>query len=203
MPGRYVLLVQSGTLRREVAVPGSPLIFGRGPTATVRLPDDYCSREHARFLEREESLLVEDVGARNGIFVNGERVLADRRLYDGDEVRIGRTVITVRKAAGTPAPSVAPTTELTDTQTKDLGPEGIQFVDPAMELGFTLNRLVAVSGMGMLFEGRDVKTERSIAFKILRPDRRPKPTSPGRWRRRSPSAASTTPTSCASSPRDG
>jgi len=171
MSGRYVLLVTSGNLRREVGVTSEPLILGRGPTATLRLPDDYCSREHARFVARDDGLYVEDVGARNGIFVNGERVLADRRLTDGDEVRLGRTVIGVRKAAATPAPSVATATDLSDTQTKDLGPEGIQFVDPAMELGFSLTRLVAVSGMGMLFEGKDVKTERSVAFKILRPDR--------------------------------
>ena len=95
MPGRYVLLVASGNLRKEIPVGAEPVVVGRGPTATVRLPDDYTSREHGKFVEREDALYIEDMGSRNGIFVNGERVLLDCRLGDGDEVRLGRTVITV------------------------------------------------------------------------------------------------------------
>ena len=171
MPPKYVLVVASGKLRREVAVGEEPLIVGRGPTAGVRLPDDYCSREHAKFLDKAGELFVEDMGARNGIFVNGERVLLDCKLTDGDEIKLGRTVIIVRKTAGVPAPVAPPPGDLSDTATKDLGPEGIQFVDPAMDLGFTLTKLVAVSGMGLLFEARDVNRGDKVAFKILRPDR--------------------------------
>ncbi|MHC4576227.1 MAG: protein kinase domain-containing protein [Planctomycetota bacterium] len=171
MPPNYVLLVSSGKLRREIAVGEEPVVVGRGPTAKVRLPDDYCSREHGKFTNRNGELFVEDLGARNGIFVNGERVLLDVQLSDGDEIRMGRTVITVRKTSGVPAPVVPSTGDLSDTSTKDLGPEGIQFVDPAMELGFSLTKLVAVSGMGLLFEAQDVKNGDKVAFKILRPDR--------------------------------
>jgi len=170
MTAKYVLLVASGNLRREIPVGEEPLLVGRGPESEIRLPDDYCSRVHGRFVEREGVLYVEDVGARNGIFVNGERVLVDVRLGDGDEVRMGRTVISVRKGAGSPALKPV-TTDLSDTQTKEIGPEGIQFVDPAMELGFHLIKLVAVSGMGLLFEARDAKSNQRVAFKILRPDR--------------------------------
>ncbi len=171
MAPKYVLLVASGKLRREIAIGEEPMVLGRGPTATVRLPDGYCSREHGKFVTRDDELYVEDMGARNGIFVNGDRVLLDCKLGDGDEVKMGRTVITVRRAAGVPAPVVPTTGDLSDTSTKDLGPEGIQFVDPAMELGFSLTKLVAVSGMGLLFEANDVKSGEKVAFKILRPDR--------------------------------
>ena len=172
---KYVLVVVSGQdatrLKREVAIGDDPIVMGRGPASDVRLPDAYCSGQHAKFFERNGDLFVEDVGSRNGIFVNGERVLLDQKLADGDEVRMGRTEITVQRSAGAPAPSTDPTTDLSDTQTKDLGPEGIQFVDPAMDLGFSLTRLVAVSGMGLLFEARDTKSGEKVAFKILRPDR--------------------------------
>ncbi len=171
MGSNYVLLVASGKLRREIPVGETPLVLGRGPTANVRLPDDYCSREHAKFFEREGALFVEDMGARNGVFVAGERVLLDRRLTDGDEVKLGRTIVLVRKALVPSTNTNLGEGEIADTATKDLGPEGIQFVDPAVELGFNLTRLVAVSGMGLLFEADDVKSERKVAFKILRPDR--------------------------------
>ncbi|MEE8104765.1 MAG: FHA domain-containing serine/threonine-protein kinase [Planctomycetota bacterium] len=167
---KYVLLVQSGKLKREAPVGEDPLVVGRGPEATLRLPDDYCSRVHGKFVMRDDELFIEDVGARNGIFVNGERLLLDARLDDGDEVRMGRTFITVRQSA---APSTPPVTssDLNDTATRDLGPEGIQFVEPAAEIGFKLTKLVAVSGMGLLFEAEDVANKQAVAFKILRPDR--------------------------------
>ncbi|MGQ0615256.1 MAG: protein kinase domain-containing protein [Planctomycetaceae bacterium] len=168
--GKYVLLVATGDLKREVTVTDETMLVGRGPECGLRLPDDYCSRIHAKIVPRDGGLYVEDVGARNGIFVNGERVLLDQKLSDGDEIKLGRTSMRVRLGTAAPAPSQAPK-DLTDTQTKEIGPEGVQFLDPAREMGFHLTRLVAVSGMGLLFDAQDVRSERRVAFKILRPDR--------------------------------
>jgi serine/threonine protein kinase len=167
----YVLLVTSGKLRREIPITEEPVVFGRGPTATVRLPDDYCSREHAKFEMRGDELWVVDLESRNGVFLHGERLLDDSRLDEGDEVRMGRSDMVVRRAVGDAAPTVAKRQSFDESQTKDLGPEGIQFVEPALELGFRLSKLVAISGMGLLFEAKDAKSGRAVAFKILRPDR--------------------------------
>jgi serine/threonine protein kinase len=171
MAAQFVLLVSSGRLRREVPVGDQPLVLGRGPTSDIRLPDDYCSREHARVLVKGDDLVVEDVGSRNGIYVNADRVVLDRRLVDGDEIRMGRTVVTVRRAVRPTTRSASSSDALSDTNSKELGAEGAEFVGPALELGFSLEKLIAVSGMGMLYEARDVKSERAVAFKILRPDR--------------------------------
>jgi len=95
----------------------------------------------------------------------------ERRLVDGDEVRMGRTVITVRRAIRPSTRSGSSSDSLSDTNSKELGAEGAEFIGPALELGFALEKLIAVSGMGMLYEARDVKSERPVAFKILRPDR--------------------------------
>ncbi|MFQ5845258.1 MAG: protein kinase, partial [Planctomycetota bacterium] len=166
---RYVLVVTVGDLRREIPVGDKPILVGRGSAANLRVPDDYCSRVHGKFIERNGDLYVEDVGARNGILVNGKRVLLDRRLSDGDEVRMGRSTFTVRMTMA-PAAAVAGR-DLSDSTTSNLGPEGIQFLDPAAEMGFQLLKLIAVSGMGLLFEAKDRKGGRAVALKILRPDR--------------------------------
>jgi len=168
---KFILIVESGKLRREIPVTDAPLVLGRGPTAGVRLPDDYCSREHGKFEMRGDEIWAVDLQSRNGIFVNGERVLDDIELEPGDEVRMGRSTMRVQHALGDAAPTVIERQNLDESQTKDLGPEGIQFVEPALELGFHLTKLVAISGMGLLFEARDAKSGRCVAFKILRPDR--------------------------------
>ena len=168
MSSKYVLVVSVGDQRREIPVGDKELVVGRGAEASLRVPDDYCSRVHGKFVQRDGDLYVEDVGGRNGIFVNGKQVLLDQKLRDGDEVRMGRSTFSVRQAM---AAHVAADPSLSDTITRDIGPEGIQFQGPAAEMGFKLTKLIAISGMGILFKATDKTTGGNVAFKILRPDR--------------------------------
>lgn len=74
------------------------LAVGRGTEADVELSfDEEVSRLHAE-LERTggEWLVVDDGLSSNGTFVNGERVVARRRLRDGDAIRFGSTVVLFR-----------------------------------------------------------------------------------------------------------
>jgi hypothetical protein len=69
------------------------LTIGRSEDNDVALPwDARVSRTHAA-LERlgADWTIVDDGLSRNGTWVNGERVVARRRLYDGDLVRVGGT----------------------------------------------------------------------------------------------------------------
>jgi pSer/pThr/pTyr-binding forkhead associated (FHA) protein len=43
---------------------------------------------------------VEDLGSRNGTYVQGERVTTPMRLSDGDEIRLGSVVLTYRLNSG-------------------------------------------------------------------------------------------------------
>jgi len=71
------------------------LVIGRGEDTDLRLSwDGEVSRVHA-FLDRvgEEWTLVDDGLSHNGTFVAGERVVARRRLRDGDVISVGATAI--------------------------------------------------------------------------------------------------------------
>lgn len=46
------------------------------------------SRRHARFVNKNDSVVVEDLGAKNGVLVNGRRV-ASAALHHGDVVTLG------------------------------------------------------------------------------------------------------------------
>ena len=61
------------------------------------LPDDqFVSTVHARLFRRGDDLYVEDLGSRNGTFVNGEtRSRHRRKLKRGDRVQFGQTVAEV------------------------------------------------------------------------------------------------------------
>ena len=69
--------------------PTRETLLGRGTDCHVMLPDPLCSRVHASIrCEDAERWIVRDHQSRNGICVNGQKVL-DAALADGHEVRIG------------------------------------------------------------------------------------------------------------------
>ena len=63
--------------------------IGRNPDADVFVDDRSVSREHVRLVREEDGgYRVEDLGSRNGTFVNRRRI-DSQRLEDGDEIQIG------------------------------------------------------------------------------------------------------------------
>jgi pSer/pThr/pTyr-binding forkhead associated (FHA) protein len=69
----------------------------------INLADPEVSRRHAVVGEARSAPAIEDLGSKNGTFVNGERIEGLRRLEPGDEIRFGNTLWRV-------AASDAPTT---------------------------------------------------------------------------------------------
>jgi len=67
---------------------GEKLIVGRGQDADVQILDSSLSRKHCSLERDEESFTIEDLGSRNGTWVNGERI-ERRKLAAGDSVRFG------------------------------------------------------------------------------------------------------------------
>jgi DNA-binding CsgD family transcriptional regulator len=72
--------------------------IGRGEGNEVELRwDAEVSRTHAQLvLVGGEWTLVDDGLSRNGSFVNEERIRGQRRLADGDVLRVGRTTLVFR-----------------------------------------------------------------------------------------------------------
>ncbi len=67
------------------------VLVGRDPAAPVHLPDRQVSRRHARIFRQGDAMYIEDLGSKNGTFVNGEPLKPGeaRRLADGDVLSIG------------------------------------------------------------------------------------------------------------------
>jgi hypothetical protein len=76
-------------------LPNGSLDVGRMSDCWLTLDDDLSSRYHARFHVTSEKLELEDLGSRNGTFVNGKRLVGRTILGDSDQVRIGREIMAV------------------------------------------------------------------------------------------------------------
>jgi hypothetical protein len=69
-------------------------LIGRDARNTIAIPSSSVSSRHARILRTTDGFLIEDLGSRNGTYVNSDSVTAPRLLADGDTVRFGREVLT-------------------------------------------------------------------------------------------------------------
>lgn len=70
--------------------PGRVLVVGRGSACDLDVADETVSRRHAGLARCGEAWTIEDLGSRNGTFVNGWRVRDAGPLEPGDAVRLGQ-----------------------------------------------------------------------------------------------------------------
>jgi len=74
-----------------------PLEIGRAEACQVRLEDTYVSQVHARLSARDGAWFIEDLGSTNGTYVNDHRVQAAVEVHPGDIVRVGKTILELRR----------------------------------------------------------------------------------------------------------
>jgi pSer/pThr/pTyr-binding forkhead associated (FHA) protein len=76
-------------LLQDIALPVGTFLIGRGADCQLALDDGLVSRRHAIIRVEEDGAFLEDLGSRNGVFLNGVRVTEIEPLSDGDVIRIG------------------------------------------------------------------------------------------------------------------
>lgn len=103
-PALELQVVEGAAEGRRIAF-DEEFLVGRAMSEDGRLGDDpELSRRHARLARGGGQLTVEDVGSANGTFVNGERITeGQRKLSDGDLIRLGKVIMTFNVARETKA----------------------------------------------------------------------------------------------------
>ena len=92
-----VTIVEGGNSGETVPLSQAPLLIGRGNDAAIRLDDDYVSTRHARIAVSNGQWYVEDLGSTNGTYVGNTRITQPTAIQLGTRVRIGKTVLELRK----------------------------------------------------------------------------------------------------------
>jgi len=77
---------------RRIPVGENPVVIGRMPDCQIPLADPEASRRHAEVIRTPEAFAVRDLGSTNGTLVNGMRI-TEHKLSDGDEIKVGTTVL--------------------------------------------------------------------------------------------------------------
>jgi DNA-binding winged helix-turn-helix (wHTH) protein len=93
--------------RRQIPLLEGANVIGRAEDATIQIDSPGVSRHHARIVVAGGDAMLEDLGSKNGSFVNGA-VVTMRRLVDRDEIRLGETTLTFRIASQASATETLP-----------------------------------------------------------------------------------------------
>jgi serine/threonine protein kinase len=122
-----------------------PCVIGRdSDQAQVVVPDSRASRAHCRISQEGSGLAVEDLGSRNGTWLNGERITR-MPFRPGDRLRVGGTgldIIISEPKAGDPY------------EGRSIG-------------GFELQECIGRGRSGSVYRARQAALDRAVAVKLL------------------------------------
>jgi diguanylate cyclase (GGDEF)-like protein len=98
-PGQHVrdhalLLILEGPQRGALfPLQARTSLIGRDSDADLCFGDESVSRHHALLSMDSRGIYVEDLGSRNGTFLNERRVTGRTPIADGDHLRVGDTTV--------------------------------------------------------------------------------------------------------------
>ena len=93
------LVFKEGPLAGQRVEVDTELVVGR-EDAGLTIEDEEISRRHAVIRPGDGGVEIEDLGSRNGTFVNGVRIESATRLAGGDTVKLGQSVLQIESARG-------------------------------------------------------------------------------------------------------
>jgi pSer/pThr/pTyr-binding forkhead associated (FHA) protein len=91
-----LVVYADGTKPRTVKLAAS-MVIGRSPECELLVDDTYASQQHARIFGKNGSWYVEDLGSTNGTYVNDQKLASPAMIQPGDRVRVGTTVLELRR----------------------------------------------------------------------------------------------------------
>jgi len=74
---------------QEIKVKSAKFLIGCAEDCNLRPHSDLISRHHCAILQQQGACTVHDFGSKNGTVINGERVVGQRELRNGDALKIG------------------------------------------------------------------------------------------------------------------
>ncbi|HEX7252229.1 MAG TPA: SpoIIE family protein phosphatase [Thermoanaerobaculia bacterium] len=99
----YLYLTAPGMPAQKFILDRPVTTIGRSSMNDLPIADKMLSRQHARIVREggDGGLLIEDLGSRNGTFVNGEKLVSQQPLKSGDRITVGGVTLKVESESTT------------------------------------------------------------------------------------------------------
>lgn len=144
-------------------------VAGRARGSNIRLASDpLLSRHHCRFEIQPPHCLVIDLNSSNGTEVNGKRI-EQALVSDGDVIRIGSSKLEIEVEHEESDQAAFAITDIDPLQSQQQITEHYEerklYAIPGYELGVQLGH----GGMGAVYRGTHLATQKPVAIKIMHP----------------------------------
>ena len=83
-----VLIANNGPLNGQQWLIDDRLVIGRDPDCDIVIPDRQVSRRHAQIIKSNNGVILEDLGSKNGTYLNNQVVIEPVKLVEADEIAI-------------------------------------------------------------------------------------------------------------------
>ena len=94
---RKIVVTDGALSGTTITLTEAAVTIGRADDSTIVLTDDYVSTRHARLVPAEGKWMLEDLGSTNGTYLDRRRVTAPTPVPIGVPIRVGKTVMELRK----------------------------------------------------------------------------------------------------------
>lgn len=83
-----LLIAQAGPLEGQRWIINTTLLVGRDRNCDIIIPLRQVSRQHTQIAPSPDGAILQDLGSKNGTYLNGNLVDEPTHLTDGDEIQI-------------------------------------------------------------------------------------------------------------------
>ena len=94
---RFLVVTGGALTGMSIDLTDQQITLGRANDATIVLNDDYASSRHARIFPQDGQWIVEDLGSTNGTYLDRQKVTRPMPVSVGMPIRIGKTVLELRR----------------------------------------------------------------------------------------------------------
>ncbi|MEL7637619.1 MAG: FHA domain-containing protein [Chloroflexi bacterium] len=140
-----VLIANNGPLNGQQWIIEGTLVIGRDAECDIVIPDRQVSRQHARITKSINGVILEDLGSKNGTFLNNQALSEPVKLIEADEIAIAliQTFLFLSSDATMPLSDLPP--ELSqvfrlrlDESARRVWVRGVELVPPLSNQQFVL-----------------------------------------------------------------
>ena len=83
-----LILYKKDKINQSWPLEAKEIKIGRWPDNDIVIADRWVSRHHACIMRQGLRYIIQDLGSKNGTFINGQRLSSTQELEDGDQIQI-------------------------------------------------------------------------------------------------------------------
>lgn len=149
--------------------PDEPTVVGRGSQSHTRIKDPLVSRVHCVLRWNQGQLELIDLGGSAGTFLDGIRISDPTQVKHGTLMSIGDTTLRIDSGDALDSGTVRSNPHLPKNNQQREIVKRIEELEGEVFLRFRLGKKISSGRNSVVFKGVDLKRDRDVAVKILKP----------------------------------